>query len=116
MTPSQQIDNLIATTPDWRGELYARLRKIILTAVPNITEGFKWGTGVWTKKTNILAIGIFNDKVKMNFFKGVKLKDTKGLINAGLDSKQHRAIDFSEESQIDEVELTALIQEAAELG
>lgn len=115
MTASQEIDNLIAAHPDWRGDLYAKLRQIVLKAVPDIKEEFKWGTGVWAKKSNILAIGVFKDKVKMNFFKGARLKDPKKLINAGFDSKQHRAVDFSENSQIDEQGLAELIKKAAEL-
>ena len=30
MTPSEQIDNLIATHPDWRGAVLAEVRRIIL--------------------------------------------------------------------------------------
>ncbi len=43
-TPSERIDDLIASTPDWRGRVFARLRKIIHEADPEITETWKWVT------------------------------------------------------------------------
>jgi hypothetical protein len=46
--PSQLIDKQIAALGDWRGRMLARLRKLILEAVPDITEEWKWNTGVWT--------------------------------------------------------------------
>ncbi|RUY61115.1 DUF1801 domain-containing protein, partial [Mesorhizobium sp. M7A.F.Ca.CA.001.05.1.1] len=42
MTPSQQIDQLIAGLSDWRGETLADIRKTILAADPDIIEEWKW--------------------------------------------------------------------------
>ena len=41
MTPSQLISNQIAELADWRGEMLARLHKLILEAAPDITEEWK---------------------------------------------------------------------------
>ena len=40
-TPSQLITNQIAELADWRGQLLARLRQLILEAVPGIAEDWK---------------------------------------------------------------------------
>jgi len=112
MTPSQHIDNQINELADWRGEMLARLRKLILEAAPDITEEWKWDTAVWSHKGNVLAAGAFKDHIKLNFFKGASLKDQKGLFNAGLDAKATRAIDFSEGDDIDESALKELIRAA----
>jgi hypothetical protein len=40
--PTDLIDHLIAKTPDWRGATFAKLRKIIHDADPEITEELKW--------------------------------------------------------------------------
>ena len=112
MTASEHIDNYIKELTDWRGKLLARLRKLILETVPEITEEWKWDTPVWSSKGNVVAGGVFKEHVKLNFFKGASLNDPKGLFNAGLDAKATRAIDFSENAQIDGPALKELIRAA----
>src|SRR5215467_14773070 len=111
-SPSQLIAKQIAELGDWRGAIYARLRKLILEAAPGITEEWKWGTAVWTQKGLVCSVGAFKDHVKLNFFKGASLKDPKHLFNAGLDAKATRAVDFTEGDKIDETALKALIKAA----
>ena len=110
--PSQQIDKHIQELADWRGELLARLRKMILEAAPELTEEWKWDTPVWSYKGNVVAGGAFKDHIKLNFFKGASLKDSHGLFNAGLDAKATRGIDFHEGDKIDEAALKDLVREA----
>ena len=112
VTPSQHIDNYIKGLGDWRGEMIARLRKLILEADPNLTEEWKWDTPVWSHKGNVVAAGVFKDHVKLNFFKGASLDDPKRLFNAGLDAKATRAIDIAESEEVDEAALKELVQTA----
>ena len=112
LTPSQQINNHIKELSDWRGELLARLRKLILEASPELTEEWKWDTPVWSYKGNVVAGGAFKDHIKLNFFKGASLKDSQGLFNAGLDAKATRGIDFHEGDEINETALKDLVREA----
>jgi hypothetical protein len=112
MTPSQLITNQIAELSDWRGKLFARLRKLILDVEPGIMEEWKWGTAVWSRNGMICSAGAFKDHVKLNFFKGASLEDPKGLFNAGLDAKATRAIDFSQGGDVDETALQDLIRAA----
>jgi len=116
MTPSEQIDKQIASLPGWCGELMSKLRKIIHDADPEIKEEWKWSTGVFTHNGMVCALGAFKDHVKINFFKGALLKDPHKLINAGLESKQHRSIDFHEGDTIDKSKLKDLIREAVNLN
>jgi hypothetical protein len=112
MTPSQLITRQIEGLPDWRGEMVARLRKLVREASPEVTEEWKWDTAVWVYKGNVCAAGVFKDHVKLNFFKGASLKDPAGLLNAGLEAKATRAINFGEGDEIDESALKELIREA----
>src|SRR2546430_1165531 len=48
MNPSERIDKQIAELTDWRGQMVARLRKLIREADPDITEEWKWDTAVWS--------------------------------------------------------------------
>ena len=112
LSPSQQIDRYIQELGDWRGEMVARLRKLVLEAGPNLTEEWKWDTPVWSHKGNVVAAGVFKDHVKLNFFKGASLNDPNGLFNAGLDAKATRAIDIAEGETIDEKALKDLVRTA----
>ena len=112
LTPAQLITNQIAELADWRGTLLARLRKLILEADSGITEEWKWGTPVWSHKGNVVAVGVFKDHLKINFFQGAALEDPHGLFNAGLDAKATRAIDFSKGDDIDASALQELLRSA----
>jgi len=117
LTPSQEIDKQIKDLgSDWRGKMLARLRKLVLSASPDLSEDWKWGTAVFVSKGNVVAAGIFKDHVKLNFFKGASLKDPKKLFNAGLEAKGSRGIDLTENSKIDEAALKELIREAVALN
>ena len=112
LTPSQLITDQIAELSDWRGDMLARLRTLVLDAAPSITEEWKWGSAVWSQKGLVCSAGVFKDHVKLNFFKGASLIDAQGLFNAGLDAKATRAIDFSAGDSVDESALKDLIRAA----
>ncbi len=116
MDPSQLIDKHIKGFSDWRGEYLATLRRLIHEADSEIQEEWKWDVPVFVHNKMVCAISAFKDHVKINFFKGAQLKDEHGLINAGLDSKSHRSIDFREGDKIEEEKLKDLIREAAALN
>jgi hypothetical protein len=112
MSSSELITNQIAGLADWRGQLLAKLRAVIHEAAPDITEEWKWDTAVWSQKGNVVAVGVFKDHVKLNFFKGSSLEDTHRLFNAGLEAKASRAIDFKEGEDFDTSALKDLIRAA----
>ena len=112
MTASERITRQIAGLADWRGQLLARLRALVHEAAPDLTEEWKWETAVWSQKGNVVAVGVFKDHVKLNFFKGASLDDPRGLFNAGLEAKATRAIDIHEGDEIDASALIELIRAA----
>jgi len=115
MNASERITNHVNELGDWRGKLLARLRKLILEAAPGMVEEWKWNTPVWSLKKNIVAVGAFQDHVKVNFFQGASLNDPQGLFNAGLEAKTTRAIDIHKGDVINESALKELIRAAVEL-
>jgi hypothetical protein len=115
MNPSERITSHIDSFADWRGPLLTRLRRLISAAGPNLVEEWKWSTPVWSGRANVLALGAFQDHVKLNFFKGAALADPKGLFNAGLEAKATRAIDLYERDRLDEAALKDLIRAAVAL-
>ena len=116
MTASEKITNHINELSDWRGQMLARLRKLILDAAPGIVEEWKWNTPVWSRNKNVVAIGAFQDHVKVNFFQGASLNDPHGLFNAGLEAKMTRAIDLYKDDVVNEAALKDLIRAAVELN
>ena len=112
MNPSELIDKHIAELADWRGQMIARMRKLIFEADPDISEEWKWNTPVWSHQGLVCAVGAFKETVKMNFFQGAFIEDRHKLFNAGLDAKKTRAIDFHEGDAVDESALKDLIRTA----
>lgn len=115
MNASELIDNRIAELGDWRGEMIARIRNLVNESAPESVEEWKWDTPVWSSNGNVLAVGAFQDHVKINFFHGALLED-HSLFNAGLDAKTTRAIDIYENDAINEAALKNLIRSAVELN
>jgi hypothetical protein len=116
-TPSQLIDERIASLPDWRGALLARLRALIHEAIPDVVEEWKWrGVPVWYSDGMVCTGETYKKVVKLTFAKGAALDDPAGLFNSSLDGNVRRAIDFAEDATIDEDALKALFRAAAALN
>ena len=116
MTPLQHISTYLDDLGGWRGKMLTRLRKLIGSASPDLTEEWKWNTPVWAHNGNVLAVGAFQDHVKVNFFKGASLDDPHKVFNAGLEAKASRAIDIHEGDRINEAALKDLVRGAVDLN
>jgi hypothetical protein len=68
MTPSQRISEYIAEVTDWRGEMLARLRKLVHEAAPDVAEEWKWGSPVWSQNGNALQCQRFQGPRKNQLF------------------------------------------------
>ncbi|CAN7501445.1 DUF1801 domain-containing protein [Mesorhizobium sp. LjRoot246] len=113
MTPSQQIDQLIAGLKDWRGKTLAGIRKAILAADSDIVEEWKWmGSPVWCLDGNIVVGNAHKDKIKLTFSHGASLPDPDKLFNNGFGGKVWRAIDIHEGDKLDKGALRDLVHAA----
>lgn len=110
--PSKLIDARIKELQDWRGTLLSRLRTLIRSADPTITEEWKWNTPVWSSSGIICTGETYKKVVKLTFAKGASLADPTRLFNSSLEGKVRRAIDFSEDAQIDDTALQRLVRAA----
>ena len=116
-TPSQSIDARIAELADWRGEMLARIRRLIKQADPKVVEEWKWrGVPVWSHDGIICTGETYKSVVKMTFAKGASLDDPSGLFNSSLEGNTRRAIDVHEGDKIDTNALKALIRAAVALN
>ena len=113
MNATEHIDNLIAKLPDWRGDTFAELRKIIRGADTEIIEEWKWmGTPVWSHNGILCIADAFKDKVKVTFHNGASLPDPDKIFNNGLTGNKWRSIDLYKGDKISAKSLRNLVLSA----
>ncbi|MCI4352785.1 MAG: DUF1801 domain-containing protein [Thermoplasmata archaeon] len=113
MKPSERIDQHIASIADWRGNVLATIRRIMLEADPAVTEDWKWmGTPVWYCDGMVSLANPHRGKVKWTFVKGAHFADPERLFNAGLAGNEWRAIDIFETDRPSETALRRLVKVA----
>lgn len=119
-SPSELIDDLIAQTPDWRGPTFAKFRRVIHDADPEISEEWKWvrprsgGTPVWEHNGIVCFGGILKERVRLTLYEGASLPDPQKLFNAMLKGNKARAVDIYEGDELNEAALKALIRSGVE--
>jgi uncharacterized protein YdeI (YjbR/CyaY-like superfamily) len=98
-------------------EAYERLRMIVLDC--GLTEKLKWGCPCYTfQKSNIVLIHGFKEYCALLVFKGVLLKDPKGILIQQTENVQSaRQIRFTSAGEIGKMKTTlkAYIKEAIEV-
>ena len=116
---AEQIDSIIVRAGDWRAVTLAGLRRVIATADQDIVEEIKWrkpsrpeGVATWVCDGNICMADLLKNAVRLTFPKGAQMEDPDKLFNSRLDGSAVRAIDYFEDSQIDDVALRQLILRA----
>ena len=117
---SELIDGRIQEIGDWRGEVLARVRRLIKEADPEVVEEWKWvkptnpGTPVWSHNGGICTGETYKDHVKLTFFKGASLDDPSHLFTQP--GTVRRAIDIHEGDKIDDEAFKTLIRAAVKLN
>ena len=117
------MDERIKELGGWRGEMLARIRRLINEADPEVVEEMKWrkpsnpaGVPVWSHAGIICTGEVYPKYVKTTFAKGASLKDPSGLFNSSLEGNARRAIDFHEGWKFDEEAFKTLVRAAVELN
>lgn len=118
-SPTARIDTKIAALGDWRGDVLARMRRLIHEADPAVVAAVKWvkptnpaGVPTW-EDAGILCTGeVCKATVKPTFAKGAALPDQAGLFNASLGGGTRRAIDIREGDAVDAAAFKALVEAA----
>ena len=110
-----KVNEYLRKAKKWKDE-FKKLRRIILDC--GLTEELKWGWPCYTfQNSNIVLIHGFKEYCALLFFKGVLLKDTKGILIQQTENVQAaRQIRFTNVREIVKMEptLKAYIKEAKE--
>jgi hypothetical protein len=115
MSDSEKVDQLIAAITDWRGKIFATVRKAVLEADKEIIEEFKWmGTPLWSRDGMIAVGNAFKGKFKLTFAYGAKFADPDKLFNADFAGNTRRAIEYFEGDKVKVSALKKLVRAAIE--
>lgn len=119
LSPKKQIDKIIESQPNWKGQLLKDLRLTIISSSGEIQEEVKWkmpskplGSPTWEVQGILCVADFLKNAVRLTFPQGASLPDPKNLFNSRLDSKTVRAIDFGENEKVNSTGLKALIKQA----
>ena len=119
ISASSQIDKIIASFNEWRGQILSDLRTIIRNADSSIIEEVKWkkpsnpaGVPVWSAGGIICIANVLKKSVRLTFPKGAAIKDELNIFNSRMDSRTVRAVDYYENSKIDPAALTSIVKQA----
>lgn len=111
-----KVDFYFNKAKKWQEEI-EKLRTITLDC--GLTEELKWGCPCYTfGKRNVVLIHVFKDYCALLFFKGVLLKDTKGILIQQTENVQTaRQVRFTSVREIIKLERTlkSYIYEAIEV-
>src|SRR4051812_22592258 len=114
---SQLIDQRIRELKDWRGEMLAKMRALILDADPEMVEEWKWmGTPVWSHDGMVCTGESYTKVVKLTFAHGAALKAPARLFNSSLDGNVRRAIDIHEGERVNVRAFQELVRAAVALN
>ncbi len=113
---TELIGSRIRELQDWRGEVLASVRAVILAADPEIIEEWKWNVPVWSCSGIICTGESYQKAVKLTFAKGAHLPDPAKLFNASLEGNARRAIDLLETAVLQPAALASLVRAAVALN
>ncbi len=108
------------STADWRNDILARMRALILEADPEMLEERKWkkpsnamaGVPVWSHHGIVCTGESYTKVVKLTFAKGASVPDPSHLFNASLEGNMRRAIDIHEGEAVNARAFKALVKAA----
>ena len=108
------VQAYIAAMPGWKRDVGHRLDALITSTVPGVRKAVKYNSpfygvedGVW-----FLSLHCFTKYVKVAFFRGASLHPVPPGESK---QKEVRYLDIHEDDLLDEVQLTAWVNEASQL-
>jgi hypothetical protein len=108
------VDAYIAGLEDWQAEIVSGVRQVLNEAAPNADEAIKWAQPVYSSNGPFAYIKAFKNSVNFGFWRGVDLKDPKGLLQGSGDKMRH--IKLTSTDDIDAGAFSDFINQAVQLN
>lgn len=83
------VDTYINELEDWQKDVVAALRQLIVEAVPDVKETWKWAQPVYEDHGPFAYIKAFKNSVNFGFWRGIDLPDPHGLLQGGGKGMRH---------------------------
>jgi uncharacterized protein YdeI (YjbR/CyaY-like superfamily) len=114
-SPSAKITNYIKDLGEPAKSICTKLRAIILKAVPDIREDWKWGPN-YNYNGMVCGIGGFKKHAVLHFFNGKQMKDSRKLFNFGMDNDYSRSIKLNDIREINEKYIADYVRESVAIN
>ena len=108
------VDGYIEGLEAWKGEIVSRVRRVVREAAPEAKETIKWAQPVYESNGPFAYIKAFKNAINFGFWRGVDLKDPKGVLHGSGDKMRHVKLTNLEE--IDEALFADFVRQALELN
>jgi hypothetical protein len=108
------VQEYMAAMPGWKSDFGRRLDALIVRALPDVRKAVKWNSPLYGVEGQgwFLSFHVFTRYVKVMFFQGASLRP----VPPGASKHKHvRYLDIYEEDEIDEVQMTKWVKQAAKL-
>jgi hypothetical protein len=107
-----RVDHYIEALPEWQRALCQRLRDLIHSTDPEITETVKRRVRPYfVLQGNVCALLAARDHVNLFLYDGAIVPDPEGIVTAGHDNKTARTIAFERGDTINVPALTAMLKQ-----
>ncbi len=108
------VDAYIAGLEDWQAEIVSGVRQVLNEAAPDADEAIKWAQPVYSSNGPFAYIKAFKNSVNFGFWRGVDLKDPKGLLQGSGDKMRH--VKLTGTDDIDTTAFSDFIVQAVQLN
>ena len=114
MTTKKTGDSYISELAPEKRRIAETLRKIILTADPELQESVKWGNPVYEKKGRVCYIADMGGYMNLGLFKGAHLTDPTGRIEGT--GKDMRHVKIKSLYDVQEKQFSTWVRETVALN
>ena len=108
------VDSYINGLDEPLAAIVARLRQIMLMAAPGVDETIKWAQPVYESNGPFAYIKAFSETVNIGFWRGIEIRDPKGLLIGTGDKIRH--ITLRHPAEIDETAISDFVVQAINLN
>ena len=108
------VDAYISSLNDKQADIVSSVRQIVREAAPNADEAIKWAQPVYSSNGPFAYIKAFKNSVNFGFWRGVDLKDPKGLLQGSGDKMRH--VKLTGTDDIDTTAFSDFIVQAVQLN
>jgi hypothetical protein len=108
------VDEYISSLNDKQADIVSSVRQIVREAAPNADEAIKWAQPVYSSNGPFAYIKAFKNSVNFGFWRGVELKDPKGLLQGSGDKMRH--IKLTSTDDIDAGAFSDFVNQAVQLN